>query len=436
MPDPRAAGTGGYAASSRTPADRNGEMALRRFEELQPLGRGFFGQVVKVRDRKTGQLYALKKVPKSLLRRYKVEDKIVQEIHIMYRLKHPNIVKLEFHFEDADNKYLALEFACGGELMAKMRRAPGKRFGHKQAARYFYECLDALNYLHTQEPKIAHRDLKPENILLDGEDRIKLCDFGYSKSLAAGEMGMSFVGTLDYLAPEMVQNLPHDETVDCWAMGVLLWEMVVSVSPFAAGDQRRTFAKILKRELTFPPDLDADAKDLIDKMLQLKPANRPSMATAMKHPYMLKFGPHKKDQEPVPNVEVSTDGQLTVSVGPGTPVATASPEERAAAKAELSKQVEKLELQAQQLRNELESKNKRLQSLEGDKVGELEARIGHLTTQNAVLRDHMEDFGRMGLTPQVLESLEAFTREKLVEQVRQHVSLMMDVSQKVQSSRR
>eukprot|EP00451_Oxyrrhis_marina_P003740 CAMPEP_0204274430 /NCGR_PEP_ID=MMETSP0468-20130131/25183_1 /ASSEMBLY_ACC=CAM_ASM_000383 /TAXON_ID=2969 /ORGANISM="Oxyrrhis marina" /LENGTH=407 /DNA_ID=CAMNT_0051250639 /DNA_START=17 /DNA_END=1240 /DNA_ORIENTATION=- len=405
--------------SANESAASKGAAVLKRFETLYVLGKGFFGEVSKVRDRQTGQLYALKKVPKKHLMKHKLFDKIVSEIRIMYKLEHANIIKLLFHFEDEQHIYLGLEYASGGELFSRLRKV--KRLGNPQAARYVYESLEALKYLHSQNPKIIHRDLKPENILLDGNDRIKLCDFGYAKPIEAGATATTFCGTLDYLAPEMIKGSGHDESVDCWAMGVLLFELLVGQSPFAAAEQTQTTDKIQKRQLQFPADIDPDAKDLIDKLLRLNPKERPSVAEAQKHPYFVKYGP-KQPAADVPPVKVDENGELSVSVTDDDDLDL------------LRDRLKQLECANGQLQIEIQNKDARIKKLEAGVVGDLEQQIHKLTSDNTLLRDAIQDYERMGLDLDKIEQLEAFSKERLIEQVKQSVALFVGIDAKMRQA--
>jgi len=249
------------------------------------LGKGYFGEVYKVRARRDGTLYALKKVAKRLLMRHNLMDQMRREIRILYGLEHPNIIKLVFHFETSTDVYLGMEYADGGGLFQKLK-SKGK-FSNEVAARYVNDVLSALSYLHNLPQKVIHRDIKPENILIDKNDRVKLCDFGWSNELTA-KTRTTFCGTLEYLAPEMIRGEGHDERLDCWAIGVLLYECLTGRSPFGSRTQDETCRKILKGDVFFPPTMDSDAIDMIKKLLQPQ-AQRMSVARALKHPFLAKF---------------------------------------------------------------------------------------------------------------------------------------------------
>jgi len=163
------------------------------------------------------------------------------------------------------------------------------KFIAQLAARYMYETCDALHYLHTLPEKVIHRDIKPENILFDGDNHIKLADFGWSNVMENAVFRATFCGTPDYLAPEMIRGEGHNESLDMWEMGVLLYEMTVGKSPFGDSTQEATCRNIMHGALKYPSDIDPDARDLISKLCKLKPEQRPTAEQAMAHQFCAKF---------------------------------------------------------------------------------------------------------------------------------------------------
>mmetsp|Transcript_16666 Transcript_16666/g.35299 ORF Transcript_16666/g.35299 Transcript_16666/m.35299 type:complete len:427 (+) Transcript_16666:62-1342(+) len=268
----------------------------RHAEELvlqQRLGRGFFGEVWRAQARSdveagSGRLFAVKKVKLALITENHLTEQLRREVEILYSLHHPRCVRLHFDFDDGASMYLGMEFASGGSLFDRLNKA-GK-FPSKQAARYFYETCEALDYLHHLPKKVIHRDIKPENILLDGEDHVKLADFGWANLLGPlqAKKRETFCGTLDYLAPEMIMGTGHDESVDMWNMGVLLYELTIGQSPFGADNKETTCRMILGAELKFPQDVDSDARDLIKRLCKKKAPERLPVRDAMTHHFVAK----------------------------------------------------------------------------------------------------------------------------------------------------
>ena len=121
----------------------------------------------------------------------------------MYELNHEHIVKLYNHFEDEDNFYLILQYCSRGQLYTMLKKEG--RIAEKNAAQYMREVISAVEYLHSLEPPIIHRDIKPENILLDSGDSVKLADFGWSNFFNEDRRRLTYCGTPEYLAPEMIK---------------------------------------------------------------------------------------------------------------------------------------------------------------------------------------------------------------------------------------
>jgi len=261
----------------------------RDFEILRALGHGAFSEVLKVREKEEEQrVFAIKKIKLSVVESYDTAAQVKREIDILYSLQHPHIIRLYFDFKDDDNLYLGMEFAAGGNLHNKLHEEGGS-FEINIAARYFRECCEALDYLHHLPEKVIHRDIKPENLMLDADDTLKLGDFGWANLMGVNPRE-TFCGTLEFLAPEMVMGVGHNEAVDMWSVGVLLFEFVTGTSPFGGATQEDTARKILVEDLRHPDDIDADARDLISKLCAKKPNKRLDVRAALEHPFVAKYG--------------------------------------------------------------------------------------------------------------------------------------------------
>ena len=188
------------------------ECTISDFQSLsrKAIGEGAFGQVFKVRHIATDNLYAIKVVSKAKILERGMVDQLKREIRIMYSLSHPNIIKLFNHFEDDDNVYLILELAEGGNLFQKLCKF--RNFDERTAAQYLREVALAVQYLHSKDPPIIHRDIKPENIFLDSNGKGKLGDFGWSSVYDSERC--TYCGTLEYLAPEMIDRIGHGLKLD------------------------------------------------------------------------------------------------------------------------------------------------------------------------------------------------------------------------------
>lgn len=236
---------------------------LGMFEIGKPLGKGKFGRVYLARERANGFVCALKVLHKSELAAGKVEKQVRREIEIQSNLAHPNVLRLFGHFHDSKRIFLILEFAGKGELYKHLRKE--QRFPEWKAAQYIAQMTAALKYLHKKH--VIHRDIKPENILVGIHGEIKISDFGWSVH-APNNRRNTMCGTLDYLPPEMLRGKEegwYNEKVDLWSLGVLTYEFLVGEAPFE-DTPVMTQKRIARGEMTIPPFVSAEAKDLIKRV--------------------------------------------------------------------------------------------------------------------------------------------------------------------------
>eukprot|EP00826_Nyctotherus_ovalis_P014439 TRINITY_DN14028_c0_g1_i3.p1 TRINITY_DN14028_c0_g1~~TRINITY_DN14028_c0_g1_i3.p1 ORF type:complete len:751 (+),score=254.98 TRINITY_DN14028_c0_g1_i3:92-2344(+) len=247
------------------------------------LGVGGFGKVLKVKHKVSKNVYAIKVISKEQIVANKLCEQIRLEVRIMYSLNHEHIIKLCNHFEDDKYFYLVLEYASKGQLYDKLKLMT--RFSEQLAAQYMREVISAVEYLHSTNPPIIHRDIKPENVLLDSKERAKLCDFGWSNFFNPDTQRMTYCGTPDYLAPEMIEKKGHNQSLDIWNLGVLLFELLTGKPPFAGSTQAQLYANILKLKIEFPKDFPRLAKDLVQKLLRANPKDRISLESALNHPW-------------------------------------------------------------------------------------------------------------------------------------------------------
>jgi serine/threonine protein kinase len=277
------------AAPSTTKNLMQKQWCLEDFEIGRKLGRGKFGNVYLAREKQSKFIVALKIIHKKQLLKNKMEHQLRREIEIQSNLRHPNILRLYGYFHDAERVFLILEYAAGGELYGELC-AQG-RFSEAQAARYIASLADSLRYCHSKN--VIHRDIKPENLLIGLHGELKIGDFGWSVhdsrlSIPTGPRRQTLCGTLDYLAPEMIEHKPHDTAVDIWSLGVLLYEFLVGRPPFETDDQRETCQKIRAVALEYPPEIPLDARDLISKLLVHEPSQRLSLDRLLDHPWIRK----------------------------------------------------------------------------------------------------------------------------------------------------
>ncbi|XP_057949481.1 serine/threonine-protein kinase Aurora-3 [Malania oleifera] len=257
--------------------------SLADFEVGRPLGQGKFGRVYVAREVQTKYIVALKVLFKVKIDKYRLRHQLRREMQIQSSLCHPNILRLFGWFDDDERIYLILEYAHGGELYKKLRKSG--RLTEGQAATYIASLTQALAYCH--EKHVIHRDIKPENLLLDHEGRLKIADFGWS--VQSSDKRRTMCGTLDYLAPELVENRAYDHAVDNWTLGILLYEFLHGVPPFEAESQTDTFRRIMKIDLSFPSThVSAEAKNLISRLLVKDSSKRLSLQKILEHPWIIK----------------------------------------------------------------------------------------------------------------------------------------------------
>ncbi|NXS56349.1 KS6A2 kinase, partial [Brachypteracias leptosomus] len=244
-----------------------------QFELLKVLGQGSYGKVFLVRKVKgsdAGQLYAMKVLKKATL---KVRDRVRSKMErdILAEVNHPFIVKLHYAFQTEGKLYLILDFLRGGDLFTRLSKEV--MFTEEDVKFYLAELALALDHLHGLG--IIYRDLKPENILLDEEGHIKITDFGLSKeAIDHDKRAYSFCGTIEYMAPEVVNRRGHTQSADWWSFGVLMFEMLTGSLPFQGKDRKETMALILKAKLGMPQFLSIEAQSLLRALFKRNPSNR------------------------------------------------------------------------------------------------------------------------------------------------------------------
>lgn len=249
------------------------KMTADDFEPLTCLGKGAFGTVLLVKQRATGRLYAQKQfkkasltVHKRLVEQTKTERSILESVN-----RHPFVVKLFYAFQDHEKLYLILEYGQGGELFHHL--AMERMFSPETTAFYMAELVLALEHLHTNLG-VIYRDLKPENCLLDAEGHLLLTDFGLSKVALDEDKANSFLGTVEYMAPEVVAGEEYGRAVDWWALGALGFDMLTGNPPFTGQNNKKIQDKIRACKITFPFFLGPDAKDLLTRLLRKNPRQR------------------------------------------------------------------------------------------------------------------------------------------------------------------
>lgn len=297
----------GAAVSTRQEMDQNGrpitrvvKKGVKDFNFGRTLGEGSYSTVLAATDRQTLREYAIKVLDK----RHIIKEKKVKYVNIekdtLNRLtEHPGVVRLYYTFQDERSLYFVLDLASGGELLGFLKKMG--TFDVECTRFYGAQILDAIDYMHSKG--IIHRDLKPENVLLDDQMHVKITDFGTAKILdlkrsngvgstsgdpmegAESDRAQSFVGTAEYVSPELLTDKNACKASDLWAFGCIIYQLIAGRPPFKAANEYMTFQKIVGLEYSFPEGFPPLARDLVERLLVLDPLTRLPMEHIKAHPF-------------------------------------------------------------------------------------------------------------------------------------------------------
>ncbi|XP_071925599.1 serine/threonine-protein kinase SAPK2-like isoform X1 [Coffea arabica] len=273
---------------------------MEKYEIVKDIGSGNFGVAKLVRERWTKELFAVKFIERG----QKIDEHVQREIMNHRSLKHPNIIRFKEVLLTPTHLAIVMEYAAGGELFARICNAG--RFNEDEARFFFQQLISGVSYCHSMQ--ICHRDLKLENTLLDGSlaPRVKICDFGYSKSAVFHSQPKSTVGTPAYIAPEVLSKKEYDgKLADVWSCGVTLYVMLVGAYPFEDPTDPKNFRKTImfqysdgfviceQRILTVHysiPDyvrISVECRHLLSRIFVANPEKRINIAEIKRHPWFL-----------------------------------------------------------------------------------------------------------------------------------------------------
>ncbi|KAH7146562.1 kinase-like domain-containing protein [Dactylonectria macrodidyma] len=303
----------GAAVGVRREVDANGRTVVRQvkkgvrdFNFGRVLGEGSYSSVYLATDRQTLKEYAIKVLEK----RHIIKEKKIKYVNIekntLNRLtEHPGIVRLYYTFQDETSLYYVLDLCNGGELLGVLKKTG--TFDVECTRFYGAQILDSIDYMHSRG--VIHRDLKPENVLLDDQMNVKITDFGTAKLLrdprdtrnpGPSDRGVpdpgrndgeddgraaSFVGTAEYVSPELLTHKNACKASDLWAFGCIIYQLLAGRPPFKGGSEYLTFQKIVNLEYEFPAGFPPAARDLVDRCLVLDPARRLTIEHIKNHEF-------------------------------------------------------------------------------------------------------------------------------------------------------
>uniref|UniRef100_A0A8C2EPE9 Serine/threonine-protein kinase PLK4 n=1 Tax=Cyprinus carpio TaxID=7962 RepID=A0A8C2EPE9_CYPCA len=262
---------------------------IEDFKVLTLLGKGSFACVYKAKSVNTGLEVAIKMIDKKAMHKAGMVQRVINEVEIQCRLKHPSVLELYNYFEDSNYVYLVLEMCHNGE-MSRYLKERKKPFTEEDARHFMHQIVKGMLYLHTHG--IMHRDLTLSNLLLTTSMNIKIADFGLATQLKLpSEKHFTMCGTPNYISPEVATRSAHGLESDVWSLGCMFYAFLTSRPPFDTDTVKHTLNKVVLGDYQMPTHISAEAQDLIQQLLQKNPALRPSLSAVLDHPFMTHTGP-------------------------------------------------------------------------------------------------------------------------------------------------
>lgn len=272
---------------------------FKSFEVVSVLGSGAFGRVYKVVKKDTGKVYAMKALKKRNLILKNQLRYAVTEANVLKIAKHPYVLELHYAFQTPQHLYLVLDYCPGGDL--SLHLVNKGTFTEDETRFYLAELILAMEYLHSKD--VIYRDLKPENILVDQDGHVKLADFGLAKEkIGDADVAKSFCGSPAYLSPEMVKRRGVGKAADIYGIGTVMYEMLTGESPYYNDDIPKLYQNIARAKLVIPSSLSDEAKNLVIRLLDREPENRPGVkdrSDLRNHPFFASIDWEKLERKEI-----------------------------------------------------------------------------------------------------------------------------------------
>ena len=279
--------------TNNTNKDMNNTLSIRILKVSHKVTKGVYALSVfsknSYKSDKSNKLDKLNKLDKSFF----------SDVDFIYKINHPNAVKIYTHFEDDNSCYFVSEFVTKGNLSEKMKRE--KTLDNGTIVKYMHELISVLYYLHNMKTPIIHRDIRPENILIDDNNSIKLAKYPWSTCIIKlsnntnannniiNSNFSTYCGALQFISPEIQKEIGTDEYLDIWCLGVLMFQLLTGELPFTNTSHRANSdiqSGVSHKKINWPSDIDTGAKDLISKILNIK--DRISLKEILNHPFFKK----------------------------------------------------------------------------------------------------------------------------------------------------
>ncbi|EGR34004.1 protein kinase domain protein [Ichthyophthirius multifiliis] len=267
-----------------------------KYKKGKTKGIGAFGKVKEAIHQFTGELVAIKILEKDKIIDISDVERIQREIHILKLIRHPTVIQIYEIIETPTHIFLVMEYCSKGELFEYI--VEQQRLKETEASKFFQEIIAGIEYLHKLQ--VVHRDLKPENLLLDHNKCIKIVDFGLSNTYKKNELLKTACGSPCYAAPEMIAGKKYScPQVDIWSSGVILFALICGYLPFEDDSTSALYKKILNGDYQIPSFVTFDAKDLLQKILNIDPKKRINFEEIKMHKF---FNLNKREYQIPPGI--------------------------------------------------------------------------------------------------------------------------------------